>query len=104
MLPGVATDLHRQLIAKLAMQYRLPSVSFREFVESGGLASYETDLADLSRGAASYVDRILKGENPRDLPVQLPNKFQFVLNLKTAKVIGLDIPPTLLAIADDVIE
>jgi putative ABC transport system substrate-binding protein len=102
--PGVATVLHRQLIAELALQYRLPSVSFREFVESGGLASYETDLADLSRGAASYVDRILKGEKPANLPVQQPTRYELVINLKTAKALGLTIPPTLLTIADEVIE
>jgi putative ABC transport system substrate-binding protein len=102
--PGVATVLNRQLIAKLAMQYRLPSVSFRQFVESGGLASYETDLADLSRGAASYVDRILKGEKPANLPVQEPTRYELVINLKTAKALDLTVPPTLLAIADEVIE
>jgi putative tryptophan/tyrosine transport system substrate-binding protein len=102
---GGAANQHQALIAKLAIQYRLPSMSsFRAYVESGELASYGNDNTDLSRRAASYVDRILKGEKPRDLPVQLPVRYQFILNLKTAKAIGLDIPPTVLALADEVFE
>jgi putative tryptophan/tyrosine transport system substrate-binding protein len=102
---GGATILHGELIAKLALQYQLPSMyQHRFFVEAGGLASYGADLVDLSRRAASYVDRILKGEKPRDLPVQLPVRYQFVVNLKTAKAIGLDIPDNVLALADEAIQ
>jgi putative ABC transport system substrate-binding protein len=104
-LAGGATNRHSALISKLAMQYRLPSMHlFRHFAESGGLAAYGPDLFDVIRRAASYVDRILKGEKPRDLPVQLPTRFELVLNLKTAKAIGLDIPPNVLALPDAVIE
>jgi putative ABC transport system substrate-binding protein len=104
-VPSPATALYQQMINTLALQHRLPTVfEFRYFVESGGLASYGPDDNDMARRAASYVDRILKGEKPRDLPVQLPTKFQFVVNLKTAKTIGLDIPPTVVALADEVIE
>jgi putative ABC transport system substrate-binding protein len=104
-LASPATDVHGELIATLAQRHRLPVVhEFRYFVEVGGLASYGPDDRDLSRRAASYVDRILRGEKPRDLPVQLPTKFQLVINLKTAKALGLEIPPGVLAIADEVIE
>jgi putative tryptophan/tyrosine transport system substrate-binding protein len=103
--PTKATVLYGELITKTAERHRLPSVyRFRSFVESGGLVSYGADPLELSRRAASYVDRILKGEKPRDLPVQLPTKMQLVLNLKTAKAIGIDVPETVLAIADEVIE
>jgi len=89
----------------LARRYRLPTMNaYRIYVESGGLASYGPDNFDLCRRAASYVDRILRGEKPRDLPVQQPTKYELVVNLKTAKAIGLDIPPTVLALADEVIE
>ena len=104
-LASPATDVHGELIATLAKRHRLPVVhEFRYFAEVGGLASYGPDDRDLSRRAASYVDRILRGEKPRDLPVQLPTKFQLVINLKTAKALGLEIPPGILAIADEVIE
>jgi putative ABC transport system substrate-binding protein len=95
----------RKLIVEAANKQQLPGVyGFREFVEDGGLISYGTAIPDTYRRAAGYVDRILKGEKPADLPVQLPTKFEMVVNLKTAGALGLVIPQTLLAIADDVIE
>jgi putative ABC transport system substrate-binding protein len=97
--------IHRDRIIKLAAERRLPAIYFeRAFVAAGGLVSYGPDLVDQFRRAASYVDRILKGEKPADLPVQAPTKYQLVINLKTAKALGLDIPPTVLARADEVIE
>jgi putative ABC transport system substrate-binding protein len=99
---GVA---HRELIVTLASRHRLPAVyPYRYFVISGGLISYGVDDIDQYRRAAGYVDRILKGEKPADLPVQAPTKFETVLNLKTAKALGLTIPETLLATADEVIQ
>ncbi len=97
--------VHRELIAALAIRHMLPSVSsIRPMVASGGLVSYGANFANLYRGAAGYVDRILKGENPADLPVQAPTKYDLVINLKTAKALGLAVPPSLLARADELIE
>jgi putative ABC transport system substrate-binding protein len=97
--------IHLNLIVKLAAQHRLPAVYFeRAFVAAGGLISYGPDLVDQFRRAAGYVDRILKGEKAADLPVQAPTKYDLVVNLKTAKALGLDVPTTLLARADEVIE
>jgi ABC-type uncharacterized transport system substrate-binding protein len=96
---------HRTLIMEFATQHRLPGVhAYRELVEVGGLMSYGPSYADMHRRAATYVDRILKGEKPADLPVERPVKFELVVNLKAAKALGLEVPPTLLARADEVIE
>jgi putative tryptophan/tyrosine transport system substrate-binding protein len=101
---GLAT-VHRDLIVKLAAQHRLPAVySNRVFVGAGGLISYGPDYIDMYRRAAAYVDRIIRGDKPADLPVQAPTKFELAINLKTAKTLGLEIPPQLLARADEVIE
>jgi putative ABC transport system substrate-binding protein len=104
-LPDVSTTNHRDLIIALAARHRLPAVyPYRYFATSGGLMSYGSDLADVYRRAASYVDRILKGAVPGDLPVQAPAKFEFVINLKTANALGLTVPPLWLGRADEVIE
>ena len=101
----VFTVANRGLIISLAERYRLPAIyQFRQFAAEGGLMSYGPDTADIFRRAAAYVDRILKGANPADLPVQQPTKFQLVLNLKTAKALGLDVPTQLQQRADEVIE
>jgi putative ABC transport system substrate-binding protein len=98
-------NIHRELIIGLAARHRLPAVyGFRFHVERGGLIAYAPDQLDQYRRAAVYVDRILKGEKPADLPVQAPVKYELVINLKTAKALGLDVPPTLLARAEEVIE
>jgi len=104
-LPDVSTINHRDLIIALAARHRLPAVyPFRLFAASGGLISYGSDVTDIYRRAAGYVDRILKGAIVGDLPVQAPAKFELVINLKTAKALGLTVPPLLLARADEVIE
>jgi len=104
-MPDTSTVIYRQTIISLADRYHLPTIyPFRVFVGDSGLMSYGIDSADLLRGAASYIDRILKGAKPNELAVQLPTKFELVINLKTAKALGLTVPPTLLATADEVIE
>jgi len=104
-LPDNFISAHRELIVALAEKYRLPAIyPFRFFVNAGGLLSYGVDVLDMYRGAASYVDRILKGAKPGDLPVQQPTKFELAINLKTAKALGLTVPAPLLARADEVIE
>ena len=100
-----AMVVHRKLIIDLAARHKLPAVYYRRlYVAEGGLISYGLDFLDQYRKAAGYVDRILKGEKPADLPVQTPTKYELVVNLKTAKTLGLMVPATLLASADEVIE
>ena len=97
--------VHQKLIVALAAQHKLPTVYHRRyFVTSGGLISYGPDIDEQYRGAARYVDRILNGEKPSDLPVQAPTKYELVINLKTAKTLGLSVPQSLLSLADEVIE
>jgi putative tryptophan/tyrosine transport system substrate-binding protein len=103
--PDPSTNTHRKLIIELAARYRVPTIyALRATIIEGGLISYGVDIPDLFRQAAVYADRILRGEKPADLPVQQPTKFELLINLKTAKALGLDVPPTLLARADEVIE
>jgi putative tryptophan/tyrosine transport system substrate-binding protein len=104
-MPDAFTITYRVEVTSLAARYRVPAVyAFRFFTEAGGLLSYGENLTDNFRRAATYADRILKGEKPSELPVQAPVKFELVINLKTAKALGLTVPPTLLATADEVIE
>jgi putative ABC transport system substrate-binding protein len=102
---GTVAAAHREAIIGLAGRYRLPAIySFGYYARIGGLMSYGVDPVDLWRHAATYVDRILRGAKPADLPVQRPTKFELLINLKTAKALGLEVPPNLLALADEVIE
>jgi putative ABC transport system substrate-binding protein len=104
-IPGPATTTHLERIIALAARHRLPAIyPFRYMASAGGLISYGPELMEQDRQAASYVDRILRGERPGELPVQTPTKYQLVINLATAKALGLDVPPTLLTQADEVIE
>jgi ABC-type uncharacterized transport system substrate-binding protein len=105
LMPDATTILHRDHIIALTARHRLPAVyPLRLFVVAGGLMSYDTNRAEQYRQAATYVDRILRGEKPADLPVQLPTRFMTTLNLKAAKALGLEVPPSLLVRADEVIE
>jgi putative ABC transport system substrate-binding protein len=102
---SAAATVHRELIIALAARHRLPAVYYaRYYVAGGGLISYGPDFLDQCQRAAGYVDRILKGEKPANLPVQAPTKYELAINLKTAKALELDVPPSLLARADEVIE
>jgi ABC-type uncharacterized transport system substrate-binding protein len=104
-MPGPLASVNRDLILQRTSLHRLPAIyPYRIYAEAGGLISYGIDLHDLFRRSASYVDRILRGENAGDLPIQAPTKYELIINLKTAKALGLDVPPTLLARADEVIE
>ena len=105
MLPDTTTRTHHRLIVTLAAQNRLPAIyDVRDIVVDGGLISYGVDVADLIRRAASYVDRVLKGAKPAELPVQLPTKFELVINIQTAKALGLEVSSQLQQRADEVIE
>ena len=104
-VPTALTVINRQLIINLAARHRLPAIyPYRYFVEAGGQMSYGPDEIEQYRQAAGYIDRILKGEKPADLPVQAPTKYELVINLKTAKALGVNVPASLLGRADEVIE
>jgi putative ABC transport system substrate-binding protein len=104
-MPAPVTTSQRARLAELALKHRLATIfGAKENVVAGGLMSYGVDRNDLSRRAALYIDKILKGAKPADLPVEQPTKFELVINLKTARALGIEIPPTLLARADEVIE
>ena len=104
-LPTAFSIFHRQQITHLALKYRIPAIyGFRDFTEVGGLLSYGTNLSDGFRRAAAFVDKILKGARPSDLPVEQPTRFELVINARTARTLGLELPPTLIALADEVIE
>jgi putative tryptophan/tyrosine transport system substrate-binding protein len=104
-LPDPTMVGHRELIVSLAARYRVPAVyPFRLFIAGGGLLAYETDQGHISKLAASYIDRILRGAKPGDLPVQVPTRYATIVNLKAAKALGLEVPPSLLLRADEVIE
>jgi len=104
-LPHLLTASNRKIIINFAAKHRVPAVyGVRFFAKDGGLISYGVDSQDLFRGAFGYIDHILKGKKPSELPVQAPTKFELVINLKTAKALGLTVPPPLIARADDVIE
>jgi putative tryptophan/tyrosine transport system substrate-binding protein len=102
--PDTFTVVHRRLIMRAVAQHRAAIFTYRQFVREGALIAYGPDTTDIFQRSASYVDRILKGTNPGDLPVQAPNKFELAINVKTARRLGLDLPPTLLGLADEVIE
>ena len=104
-LPDISTTIHRDLIIALAARHRIPAVyPYRFFANSGGMISYGTEVSDLYRRAAGYIDRVLRGARPGELPVQLPVKYELIINLKTAKALGITVPPTLRALADEVVE
>jgi putative ABC transport system substrate-binding protein len=104
-LPDISMTNYREAIVALAARHRVPAMyPFRFFAASGGLMSYGTDVAEIFRRAAAYVDRILKGTSLGELPIQAPNKYELAINLRTAKALGIEVPPTLLARADEVIE
>jgi putative ABC transport system substrate-binding protein len=104
-MPDTSTTLHTKSIVDSATKHRIPAVyPYRDFVEAGGLMAYSVDRTDLYRRAAVYVDRILKGEKPSELPIEAPTKFELIINLRAAKSLGLEIPPKLLFTADEVIE
>jgi ABC-type uncharacterized transport system substrate-binding protein len=104
-LPSPPTTVYRELIIALAARHKLPAIyPFRYFVDAGGFICYGTDIPDLFRRAATYVNRILKGEKPADLPVQAPTKYELVINLKTAKALGINVPISMQLLADEVIE
>jgi putative ABC transport system substrate-binding protein len=104
-LPTTFSVMHREKLAQIALSHGLPALyGFREFAEAGGLMSYGANLVDAYRRAATFVDKILKGSPPSDLPVEQPTRFELVINARTAKTLGLDVPATLLALADEVIE